>query len=67
LNHVLTHQSVIGLETKKQLEIIGEKPDTLIACVGGGSNFAGFVFPFVPEKLKGQDIKMIAVEPTACP
>ncbi len=67
LNHVLTHQTVIGLETKKQLEIAGEEPDVLIGCVGGGSNFAGFALPFIPDKLKGKDIRMIAVEPTACP
>jgi tryptophan synthase beta chain len=67
LNHVLLHQTIVGLETKKQLEIIGEKPDILIGCVGGGSNFSGFAFPFVPEKLKGQDIRIIGVEPTACP
>ncbi|MCX5657217.1 MAG: TrpB-like pyridoxal phosphate-dependent enzyme [Candidatus Omnitrophica bacterium] len=67
LNHVLMHQTVIGLETKKQLEIAGEEPDVLIGCVGGGSNFAGFTLPFVPDKLKGKDIRMIAVEPTACP
>jgi len=67
LNHVLLHQTVIGLETKKQLEIAGEKPDVLIGCVGGGSNFAGLAFPFVPDKLKGKDIRIIAVEPTACP
>ncbi len=67
LNHVLLHQTVIGLETKKQLELIGEKPDVLIGCVGGGSNFAGLAFPFVPDKLKGQNIRLIAVEPTACP
>ena len=51
LNHVLLHQSVIGLETKRQLEIIGEKPDVLIGCVGGGSNFGGFSLPFLPDKL----------------
>jgi tryptophan synthase beta chain len=67
LNHVLMHQTVIGLETKKQLEIAGEEPDVLIGCVGGGSNFAGFTLPFIPDKLKGKDIRMIAVEPTACP
>jgi tryptophan synthase beta chain len=67
LNHVLMHQTVIGLETQKQLKIAGEKPDVLIACVGGGSNFGGFCLPFIPDKLKGKDIKMIAVEPTACP
>ncbi len=67
LNHVLLHQTIVGLETKKQLELIGEKPDILIGCVGGGSNFGGFCLPFVPDKLKGKDIRMIAVEPTACP
>ncbi len=67
LNHVILHQTIIGLETQKQLKIAGDKADVLIACVGGGSNFGGFVFPFIPEKLKGRDIKMIAVEPTSCP
>jgi tryptophan synthase beta chain len=67
LNHVLLHQTVVGLETKKQLELVGEKPDILIACVGGGSNFGGLCIPFVPDKLKGKDIRMIAVEPAACP
>ncbi|MFP5214068.1 MAG: TrpB-like pyridoxal phosphate-dependent enzyme, partial [Acidobacteriota bacterium] len=68
LNHVILHQSVIGLETKKQLEIAGEKPDVLIACVGGGSNFGGFAFPFIPEKLDGRlDCEIIAVEPASCP
>uniref|UniRef100_A0A7V4N484 Tryptophan synthase beta chain n=1 Tax=Thermodesulfobacterium geofontis TaxID=1295609 RepID=A0A7V4N484_9BACT len=68
LNHVLLHQTIVGLETKKQLELIGEKPDILIGCVGGGSNFGGFFLPFVPEKLKGKrEIKFLAVEPTACP
>ncbi len=68
LNHVMLHQTVIGLEVKKQLALAGEKhPDVLIGCVGGGSNFAGFCFPFVTDKLKGADIRIIAVEPTACP
>jgi len=67
LNHVLMHQSIIGLETKKQLEKIGEEPDILIGCVGGGSNFAGFAFPFIPDKLAGKDMRIIAVEPIACP
>lgn len=67
LNHVLLHQTVIGLETKKQLEIAGEKADVLIGCVGGGSNFAGLAFPFVPDKIKGENIRIIAVEPAACP
>jgi tryptophan synthase beta chain len=67
LNHVLLHQTVIGLETKKQLKLAGEKCDYLIACVGGGSNFGGLVFPFVPDKLKNDSLKLIAVEPSACP
>ncbi|MFA4030191.1 MAG: hypothetical protein GDYSWBUE_001783 [Candidatus Fervidibacterota bacterium] len=68
LNHVLLHQTIVGLETKKQFEMIGEYPDVLIGCVGGGSNFAGFVFPFVPDKLDGKrHIRIIAVEPLACP
>ncbi len=67
LNHVLLHQTIIGLETKKQLELVGESPNVLVGCVGGGSNFAGFCHPFIPEKLKGKDIKIIAVEPTSCP
>ena len=67
LNHVLLHQTIVGLETKKQLEMIGEEPDVLIGCVGGGSNFGGFFLPFVPDKLKGKNIKILAVEPTACP
>ena len=67
LNHVLLHQTVIGLETKAALTKIGLKADVLIGCAGGGSNFAGFAFPFVPDKLQGQDLRIIAVEPTACP
>ncbi|OGP71705.1 MAG: TrpB-like pyridoxal-phosphate dependent enzyme, partial [Deltaproteobacteria bacterium RBG_13_58_19] len=67
LNHVLLHQTIVGLETKKQLTLAGETPDVLIGCVGGGSNFAGFCFPFVPDKLKGRELRLIAVEPTACP
>ncbi len=67
LNHVLLHQTVIGLETKKQLELIGETADVLAGCVGGGSNFAGLCLPFVADKLKGKDIRMVGVEPTACP
>ena len=67
LNHVLLHQSVIGLETKRQLELAGEKPDTLIGCVGGGSNFGGFALPFLTEKLKRPDLRIVAVEPAACP
>lgn len=67
LNHVLLHQTVVGLEVKKQLKIAEEEPDILVGCVGGGSNYSGFCFPFIKDKLKGKDIKIIAVEPTACP
>ncbi len=68
LNHVLLHQTVIGLEAKKQMELAGEEPDILIGCVGGGSNFAGFVFPFVRDKIvEGKNYRIIAVEPTAAP
>ncbi|MCD4669920.1 MAG: TrpB-like pyridoxal phosphate-dependent enzyme, partial [Actinomycetia bacterium] len=67
LNHVLMHQSIVGLETKKQLEKAGVEPDILIGCVGGGSNFSGFAFPFVPDKMAGKDMRIIAVEPIACP
>ncbi len=67
LNHVLLHQTVIGLETKKQFEKVDLYPDVLIGCVGGGSNFAGFAFPFMPDKFGGKDIKILAVEPIACP
>ncbi len=67
LNHVLLHQTIVGLETKKQLEMVGDSPDFIIGCVGGGSNYAGLFLPFVPDKLGGKDIKFIAAEPYACP
>ena len=67
LNHVLLHQTIIGEEAIKQMEIAGDYPDVVIGCVGGGSNFAGIVFPFIREKLKGKEIEAIAVEPTSCP
>ena len=68
LNHVLLHQTVIGQETLKQLEMANEYPDVVIGCVGGGSNFAGLAFPFVGEKLRaGKKTRIIAVEPEACP
>ena len=66
-NFVLLHQTVIGLETQKQLNSINENPDILIACIGAGSNFGGFTFPFLPDILAGKDLKAIAVEPKACP
>ena len=68
LNHVMMHQTIIGLEAKKQLEKAGEKaPDVVIGCAGGGSNFAGLAFPFVHDKINGADIDIIPVEPTSCP
>ncbi len=67
LNHVLLHQSVIGLETKAQLAKVNEYPDVIIACCGGGSNFGGLAFPFLYDKINGKDIQVIAVEPSACP
>ncbi len=67
LNHVLLHQTVIGLEAKKQMEIAGDTPDIVIGCVGGGSNFAGLAFPYLRDKINGADIDFRAIEPTACP
>jgi tryptophan synthase beta chain len=68
LNHVLLHQTVIGLEAKLQMEKAKDFPDVIVGCVGGGSNFSGLAFPFVPDKTKhGKNIKFVAAEPTACP
>jgi tryptophan synthase beta chain len=67
LNHVLLHQTVIGLEAKRQMEVFDDYPDVVIGCIGGGSNFAGLSFPFLHDKLKGQKVRVVAVEPTACP
>jgi tryptophan synthase beta chain len=67
LNHVMLHQTVNGLECQKQMAIVGDYPDVLIGCAGGGSNFAGHVFPFVRDKINGKDIDVIAVEPASCP
>ena len=69
LNHVLLHQTIIGQEAKKQMEIAGDYPDIIIGCHGGGSNFAGIAFPFIKDKLKGgrKNLRLIAVEPLACP
>jgi len=68
LNHVMLHQTVIGLEAQKQLAIAGiKKPDVVIACAGGGSNFAGLAFPFVNDKINGAQIDIIPVEPSSCP
>src|SRR5262249_24249775 len=69
MNHVLMHQTVIGLEARAQLELAGERPDVLVGCIGGGSTFGGFAFPFLQEKLAGTrpGLRVIAVEPQACP
>ncbi len=67
LNHVLLHQTVIGLEAKRQLEKVGQYPDVVLASCGGGSNFAGIAFPFLADKAAGKDVRLVAVEPTSCP
>ncbi len=71
LNHVCLHQTVIGLEAKKQFAKVGEYPDVVFGCCGGGSNFAGVAFPFLADKAAGdpkaKDIRLVAVEPTSCP
>lgn len=67
LNHVLMHQTVIGQEVIKQLELANADPDILVGCVGGGSNFGGFALPFIPDQLKGRKRQIIAVEPLAAP
>jgi tryptophan synthase beta chain len=68
LNHVLLHQTIIGLEAKKQLQMAGEKlPDIIIGCAGGGSNFAGLAFPFTADKINGANIEIMPIEPAACP
>lgn len=67
LNHVLLHQTVIGLETRKQLEKVGDYPDVIFAPCGGGSNVGGMMFPFFADKAAGKNIRLVAVEPTSCP
>ncbi len=67
LNHVLLHQTVIGQEAQKQMEMAGDYPDVVIGCCGGGSNFAGLAFPFLRDKIAGKDIDIVGCEPTACP
>lgn len=67
LNHVLLHQTIIGLEAKKQLEQVNDYPDVIIGCAGGGSNFAGIAFPFLRDKIAGKKIDILAVEPMSCP
>ncbi|MEW8507515.1 MAG: TrpB-like pyridoxal phosphate-dependent enzyme [Candidatus Thiodiazotropha sp.] len=67
LNHVLLHQTIIGEEAKKQLQLVGEYPDAIYAPCGGGSNFGGIAFPFFADKAAGKEIDLVAVEPTSCP
>ena len=68
LNHVLLHQTVIGLEAMEQMALADDEVDVVVACTGGGSNFAGIAFPYIGRKLRGErDVQVIAVEPAACP
>ena len=67
LNHVILHQSIIGLEAKKQMEIAGEYPDVIVGCCGGGSNFAGLATPYLPDYLEGKKIRFVGTEPASCP
>lgn len=67
LNHVCLHQTVIGQEAREQLKIAGDYPDVVIACCGGGSNFAGLAFPFIADRASGKDVRCLAVEPASCP
>lgn len=67
LNFVCLHQTVIGLEAQRQMELAGDYPDVVIGCVGGGSNFAGIGFPYVRDRIHGKDVRIIAAEPSACP
>ena len=68
LNHVLLHQTIVGMEAMKQLEMAGDDPDVIVGCTGGGSNFAGIVFPFLGQQLRGgKKRRIVAIEPAACP
>jgi tryptophan synthase beta chain len=67
LNHVLLHQTIIGLEAQQQMALAGESPDVIIGCVGGGSNFGGIAFPFLRDHLHGSAVEFVAVEPASCP
>ncbi|HYZ12927.1 MAG TPA: TrpB-like pyridoxal phosphate-dependent enzyme [Actinomycetota bacterium] len=69
LNHVLLHQTVVGLEAKEQMEMTGEVPDVVVGCVGGGSNYGGLAYPFMADRLRGDrpNMRFLATEPTACP
>ncbi len=67
LNHVLLHQTVIGLEARTAMEKIGAYPDVVVGCVGGGSNFAGIAFPFIADRINGRPVRALACEPASCP
>jgi tryptophan synthase beta chain len=67
LNHVIHHQTIVGLEARKQMEIVGDYPDVVIGCCGGGSNFAGLAVPFVADFLEGRKVRFVGVEPASCP
>jgi tryptophan synthase beta chain len=67
LNHVLLHQTIIGLEAKKQLELVGDYPDEVHAPCGGGSNFGGIAFPYFADNAAGKNVRLVAVEPSSCP
>lgn len=67
LNHVCLHQTVIGQEAQAQMKIAGDYPDVVIACCGGGSNFAGLAFPFIADRANGKNVRALAVEPASCP
>jgi len=67
LNHVCLHQTIIGIEAKEQLALVGDYPDVVIGCHGGGSNFAGIAFPFAADKASGCNVRLLAMEPTSCP
>jgi tryptophan synthase beta chain len=67
LNHVMLHQTVIGLEAEQQMKLAEDFPDVVVGCCGGGSNFAGLTFPFIKHKLEGRDMRFVGVEPHSCP
>jgi tryptophan synthase beta chain len=67
LSHVLLHQTIIGLEARKQLALVDDFPDVIVGCCGGGSNFSGLAFPFLADKFAGKELRAVAVEPAACP
>ena len=67
LNHVVLHQTVVGLECKEQMKMAGETPDVVVGCFGGGSNFGGIAMPYLLDKFNGSQVRLLAAEPTACP